>query len=110
MIGEESEQIVNKLKHGKQLSEGEIDLILSEEVKGLDNYIEERGRKDTQWSRLMRTFFKTNDNRWFCLPWKAGLAERQENGLWEQPYEVKREVKEIVTKVNVWTPIKKESK
>lgn len=102
---EKSKQIVNKLKHGEQLSEEEIDLIISEEVDGLDNYIEEENG-DTRWYRLMSTFCKTDDDRWFCLPWKAGLTEHQENEFWEQPYEVKREIKEIVTKVNVWTPVK----
>lgn len=102
---EKCEQIISKLKNGEQLSEEELSDIALENVEGLSDYIKEE-EEDTRWYRLMNTFFKTDDDRWFCLVWEKGLTENQDNEFWEQPYEVKREVKEVVTKVNVWTPVK----
>ncbi len=102
-------ELVRKIKNGEELSEEEIIDIAYENVEGLSDYIEEKG-EDRRWLRSVSTFFKTDDNRWFCLVWEEGLTENQDDEFWEQPYEVKREVKEVVTKVNVWTPVKKEGK
>jgi len=106
---ERDKELVRKLKNGEELSEEEIIDIAYENVEGLSDYIKEKG-EDRRWQRSVSTFFKTDDNRWFCLVWEEGLTENQDDEFWEQPYEVKREVKEVVTKVNVWTPVKKEGK
>lgn len=102
-------ELVRKIKNGEELSEEELSDIAYGDVEGLSDYIKEEG-EDRRWLRSVSTFFKTDDDRWFCLEWEHGLTENQDDEFWDQPYEVKREVKEVVTEVNVWTPVKKEEK
>lgn len=106
---ERDKELVRKIKNGEELSEEELSDIAYECVRGFSDYIVEE-EEDRRWFRSVSTFFKTDDGRWFCLVWEKGLTEIQDDEFWEQPYEVKREVKKVVTKVNVWTPVKKEEK
>lgn len=54
-----------------------------------------------RWTREVTTIFKIDD-RYFALEWEEGLTEFQENGFYDQPYEVVLELKtEVITK-KIW--------
>lgn len=55
--------------------------------------------ENRRWLRSVQTVNQIGD-RFFAIDWEQGLTERQEDEVWEQPYEVERHEREI-TKIEV---------
>lgn len=102
---ESTEQsIVNKIDSGEQLSEDELEKLVSSSF-----VVEEDKDSDLgDWTQAVSTIIKVKD-RYFEIDWDEGLTEYQENYFDEQPYEViPLTYQKIVTETS-WQPIKKEN-
>ena len=83
------EKLLNKTFNEKELNqlawcdvEADIEMITQEEGE------------HHRWTQDVSTIFKFED-KFYCLDWDRGLTEYQENSFYNQPYEVKKEVKTI---------------
>lgn len=88
-------QLVNKIDNGEELSNDELREFLWECGATVSTTYGENRR----WSRSVQTVNQIGD-RFFAIDWEQGLTERQEDEVWEQPYEVERHEREI-TKIEV---------
>ena len=71
-----------KVLRGEELDEEELCDLATE----YETFDKTEG-DDRRWSRSVTNTYKIND-RFFQLVWECGLAEYQENGFYDQPYEV----------------------
>ena len=96
----EEKELLEKIENGEELTEGELsDLVWDYEFERKDI---DKGR----WVTYVKTIVKLCD-RYFAIEWEEGLTELQENGFFEQPYEVKKVECEKVVKVTEWVGIEK---
>lgn len=94
-----TEQFISKYDNSlDEFTEDELRSIPWEGIEGAE-FIETKEGEDHRWQREMTEFFKIGD-RYFAIPWMAGLTEYQENEFYEQPYEVKPTEK--IIKVIEW--------
>lgn len=92
---------IEKMYAGEKLSEDEL-RYLADEYNGdieLDKYevIEVIEGEHNRWTQDMDTIIKVGKDYW-CIPWRAGLTEYQENEFMYQPYRVERRER-VVTEV-----------
>ena len=88
-------EIESKIINGEVLTEKELKYCAWGEV---GKYIDEEEGDSGRWTQSMSTIFEI-DGQLYCIDWKRGLTEYQENEYWEQPYKVRREEKVITTTV-----------
>lgn len=84
--------IENKILNNLKLTETERKYCAWGEV---GEYVDEIEGEDHRWDREMKTIFKICE-KYYAIDWRKGLTEMQENGYWDDPYEVERK-EEIVT-------------
>ncbi len=91
-------ECIKKIDSGEPLKEDELrDLAFYYEV---DKTVGENRR----WCREVRSIIELC-NRYFCIVWDEGLTEMQENGFYNQPYEVEKHTYEKVITVTEWNKI-----
>lgn len=56
-----------------------------------DEIVKYEGR----WTKDISSIIKVED-RYFLIEWKKALTENQEHEFYKQPYEVKREAREVI--------------
>ncbi|WP_347284013.1 hypothetical protein [Lactobacillus taiwanensis] len=91
--------IIEKLENKIDLTDEELNYIVYYYCPEIEDIITEE-----RWGPHVSTYFRTTNDKWYQLNWKRGTTEEL-NVFYEQPYEVKREVKKIVKEINVWEPI-----
>lgn len=87
----------------KDLDELELKLLNNESVFSDDELLElvfeysddNIELSEGRWSKRMQSIIKVED-RYFSIEWEKGLTENQEHYFNNQPYEVKREAREVV--------------
>ena len=78
----EKDELLEKVLKGENLSESELcDLAYEYPTFDVEN------GDDRRWSKSVINTYKIED-RYFQLIWDKGLTEYQEDGFYEQPYEV----------------------
>lgn len=95
--------IIEKMYAGEKLSEKELQYLATGysrycdtepgEYEEIDQIDGESGR----WMQAMETIIRVGDDLW-CIPWKSGLTECQENEFYLQPYRVERKER-VITQV-----------
>lgn len=99
-------KIMERFKAGEALTESDrMSLAHGYNYKGSkldDDYelITIEDGEDDRWTRGMDTIFKLGEDEYWCIPWRKGLTEYQEDELWDDPYRVKKVVKTI--QVEIW--------
>lgn len=89
------ERIIRKLQSGIELSEEEI----KDFTYSFSEVYREEG-EDRRWSRSVLTVHRAGD-KLYAVEWEHGLTENQDDQFWEQPYEVKLNVKEVIIKKEI---------
>lgn len=92
--------IIEKLYQGEVLLEKELKSLAfgceyTEKEIGDYEFVDEIEGKDNRWTKDMETIFRVGADYW-CLPWRRGLTEYQENEFWDQPYRVVPKTEQIV--------------
>lgn len=92
--------IIEKLYQGEVLLEKELKAIAlgceyTEKEIGDYEFVDEIEGELNRWTKDMETIFRVGADYW-CLPWRRGLTEYQENEFWDQPYRVIPETEQIV--------------
>ena len=102
-------KIMERFKAGEKLTENDrMSLAYGCNYRGSeldDDYKEvatEEG-EDSRWTRDMDTIFKLGEDEYWCIPWRKGLTEYQEDEFWDDPYRVKKVVETI--QVETWEAI-----
>lgn len=92
--------LVNKLYSGEELNENELQFLatgfylssmknmIDEEDMDAITLIDEQDGDSGRWTKHKTTIFKVNNDLW-CVQWREGLTELQENEFYNQPYKVK---------------------
>lgn len=102
-------KIMERFKAGEALTESDcMSLAYGDNYKGseLDNdyeLITTEDGEDDRWTRGMDTIFKLGEDEYWCIPWRKGLTECQEDEFWDDPYRVKKIVKTV--QVEEWIAI-----
>lgn len=97
----EEKDYLEKILNGEELTEEELeDLVFDYEIDCQDEDCD-------RWVTYVKTIVNLCD-RYFAIDWERGLTEMQENGFFEQPYEVKKVEYEKVIQVTEWVKTKKE--
>lgn len=102
-------KIMERFKAGEKLTENDrMSLAYGDNYRGseLDDDYEEVATEegeDGRWTRGMDTIFKLGEDEHWCIPWRKGLTEYQEDEFWDDPYRVKKVVKTI--QVETWEAI-----
>lgn len=87
-----------KIINGENLTEQEIkELVWDYEIEREEG---EHGR----WTRSMMSIVKLC-NKYFAVNWENGLTEYQENGFYNQPYEVVKHTYEKTITVTEWVAV-----
>lgn len=94
------EIILDKIDKGEKLTEKELSTLVFE-YSISDTYGENR-----RWSRTVTTIVDILDRN-FCIIWEEGLTENQDNGFYNQPYEVEKHVYEKTITVTEWRKLEK---
>lgn len=90
------EEILRKIDAGESLTEREIKELV------FDGYeVDRENGENRRWTRTVCSVVEVGD-RFFCIPWEEGLTEYQENGFYEQPYEVEKQEYEKTILVTEW--------
>lgn len=84
---------VSKLYNREKLDKFNIRQLVCEAKK-----IDEIEGDEDRWTRHISSIIEIGNDLW-CIEWKRGLTECQENEFWNQPYRVKRVEKEVIQKV-----------
>jgi len=90
--------IINKIDNNEELTENELSQAVFK--FGIANDYGENRR----WTRIVTTIIKLF-NRTFSVDWEEGLTENQDDGFYNQPYEVELKIYDKVIKVEEWIPI-----
>lgn len=102
-------KIMERFKAGETLTEEDrAALAYGYNYKGTkldDDYKEVTTEEceDDRWTRGMNTIFRLGEDEYWCIPWRKGLTEYQEDEFWDDPYRVKKVVKTI--QVETWEAI-----
>lgn len=95
--------IIEKIYAGENLSEEELEYLATgfcwdDELESGDyEEIDEVEGDSGRWTQSVETIISVGGVLW-CIPWKKGLTEMQENEFYWQPYRVIRKER-IVTEV-----------
>lgn len=95
--------IIEKLENKIDLTDEELNDIVYGYCPEVKETIIEVDNSE-RWTPYVSTYFKTTNNKWYQLKWERGITEELDE-FYEQPFEVKRKVKEVVKKINVWEPV-----
>lgn len=88
-------EIESKIINGEVLTEKELECCAWGDV---GNFIDEEEWCSGRWTQSMSTIFEI-EGQLYCIDWKRGLTEYQENEYWNQPYKVRREERVVTTTV-----------
>ena len=66
--------------------------------------VETEEGEDGRWTRGMDTIFKLGEDEYWCIPWRKGLTEYQEDEFWDDPYRVEKRVETV--QIETWVPLK----
>ena len=109
----EIEEFESKLKN-KTFTEEELqelvqDYLFTNQGDGIEYEIIDTIYDDelNRWSRNVQTIIKYK-NKYYSILWEEGLTEYQDNGFYEQPYEVIKKTK--VIEQDYWISPDKEEK
>lgn len=90
------EIMVQKIDDGIKLTEEELQKLVFE-----CNEIERHEGENRRWSRTIESIIELC-GRFFKVTWEDGLTECQENGFYDQPYEVELDSYKKVIEVHNW--------
>ena len=90
------ELMVKKIDNGEELTENELKSLVFD-----CNEVECSYGENRRWSRTVTTIVNLCD-RYFAVQWEQGLTESQENGFYDQPYEVELDSYKRVVEVCNW--------
>ena len=94
-------EMLQKIDAGEKLSEEDIETIIQE----FEKYDERKYGENLRWVRPV-TSIVALDDRYFAIKWYETITGYQENGFFDQPYEVERKIYPKTIMVTEW--IKKE--
>lgn len=90
------EIMVQKIDNGESLTEEELKTLVFR-----CNEVERHEGENRRWSRTVESIIELC-GRYFKVIWEQGLTESQENGFYEQPYEVELDAYKKVIEVHNW--------
>lgn len=97
------DSVYDRISEGKHLDIDEIEQLIYDYR---DMHVDEISGDDLRWVKSMTSIIKIRD-KYFAIDWFKALTEYQENGIDDQPYEVKK-VEKMVP-VTEWIPVKQDS-
>jgi hypothetical protein len=93
------EVMISKIDNNERLTEKELSTL----VCGYE--VDSEYGDNRRWSRAVTTIVKLGE-RHFAIDWDEGLTEYQDNEFYNQPYEVRPEMRTKTEIYTVWLPVK----
>ena len=97
------DSVYDRISEGKHLDTDEIEQLIYDYR---DMHVDEIPGDDLRWVKSITSIIKIRD-KYFAIDWFKAPTEYQENGIDDQPYEVKK-VEKMVP-VTEWIPVKQDS-